>query len=88
MMAKKHSIAFIEGRLKETGNLAEDIVQLQQNLHQQHATLEQVIGQHLWLLDDFAKLASSSLNKAIAQTETLLSRLQAVMNSYQQLPRL
>ena len=68
--------------------MAKDIVELQQNLHQQHATLEQVIGHHLWLLDDFSKRASSSLNKAIGQTEKLFSRLQTVMNSYQQLPRL
>jgi len=88
MEAKKHSTVFLESRIKEISNLAKDIVQLQQNLHQQHATLEQVIGQHLWLLGDFSKLASSSLNKAIEQTEMLFSRLQTVMNSYQQLPRL
>ncbi len=87
MEAKRHSGAFIEGRIKETGNLAADIALLQRNLQQQLIVSERTIGDHLWLLPEFAELAASSLKHALQQANSLLERLQSVMDGYQQLPR-
>lgn len=87
MEAKQHSAAFIDGRIKETGNLVQEIALLQESLKQQMTSLDQVIGDHLWLLPSFADLAAASLNDALVKTDSLLSRLKTVMDGYRQLPR-
>ncbi len=88
MKAKKHSSVFIEGRLKESANVASEITKYQQHLQQQLSSAEKLITEHLWLLPDFVDQANSGLSNAITQSDQLLSRLQTVMNNYQQLTRL
>ncbi len=88
MQPKQHSVSFIDGRLKETAQLAADIAQLQQALQSQLQSLDTTIGEHLWLMPDFAQQAKSSLSVALDRANQLLQSLQRVMESYQALPRL
>lgn len=88
MESKRHSAAFIDGRVKEMLNLAKDISQLQHELQKQLSSLDKVISEHLWLLPDFAQLASISMTSVLKQTDILLTRLEIVMHNYQKLPQL
>lgn len=88
MEPKRHSKQFIDGRIKEAGQIANDIGMLKNSLQQQLNSLEQELGDHLWLLPEFIQIAASGLTDAFQQTEQLLRRLQTVMAGYQALPRL
>ena len=88
MDSKRHSSAFIDGRVKEILNLAKDIGQLQHELKKQLSSLDKVISEHLWLLPEFTQLTSTSITSVLKQTNNLLTRLESVMHNYQKLPQL
>ncbi len=88
MQPKQHSAAFIEGRLKETGHLSEDIATLQKALGDQLDSLDKTIGEHIWMMPEFAEQAGASLKLAKDQATNLFKRVQKVTDDYRNLPRL
>lgn len=88
MQDKRYSDAFIEGRRREIGDLADDIGLYQRHLAGQLDDLDDLIADHLWLTSAFSNLAVSSFDAMLQQSEQLSSRLHEVAEGYRQLPRL
>lgn len=84
----RHSPDLIERRLHETNAILDDLNQLSGKLRQQRETLEQTIGQHLWVDSNFVETAQHSLQGACDLAEDLAQRMQGVIDGYQALPTL
>ena len=81
-----HEPAFIQSRLQETGELLDEIRQLQQRLNEQLASLTRTSGDHLWVAAAFIEASRSYLEENIRQVENIIVRLQLVYNRYAALP--
>ncbi len=86
LLPKQHEANFITGRLRELTHLQQDIQQFDEKLSIQLANVEVNIGEHLWLDPIFIETAAASLNKSTEQVQSLLSRLETLLNGYQCLP--
>lgn len=85
MEPKKHGETFINSRLKETSNIAEDIENLQYSLEQQADSVGSIINDHLWLMPEFSDVAEMSLKGTLQVADNLLKRIQVVIEGYRQL---
>ncbi len=88
MEPTRHPASFIEARLKETGSIKADIDLLKEKLQQQIDSLGSDVGDHLWIDTDFTATAESSLRKSLELAASLSSRMEKVIQTYRQLPRM
>ena len=87
MEPTKHPESFINARLKETGEIKNDIDLLQNKLQDQIDSLSETIGDHLWIDSTFSKTAEVSLKKSLTLAESLSERMNKVIDQYEILPR-
>ena len=87
MEPTKHPESFINARLKETGDIKNDIDLLQNKLQDQIDSLSETIGDHLWIDSAFSKTAEVSLKKSLTLAESLSERMNKVIDQYEKLPR-
>ncbi len=87
MEPTRHPDSLIEARLRETRQIRVDIELLGGRLQQQIDTLEQTLGNHLWLDTGFVDIASQRLTESLQLASGLSARMQATIQGFEGLPR-
>ncbi len=81
-----HDPAFIDSRLRETGNLLDEIRQLKVRLVLQLRSLDEEDGAHLWVDQQFIDGSRNYLQQNIDEVGKVISRLEAIHERYKTLP--
>ncbi len=81
-----HDSAFIDARLRETGNLLDDVRQLKMRLAQQLQSLDGEAGDHLWVDQQFIDGSRQYLQQNLDEVAAVIDRLQEIHDSYKSLP--
>lgn len=79
--------AHVESCLREIARLKDEVEAYKDKLNAHIATLEQDIRAHLWVADDFAEPAATSLMDTAHQVDTLLTRIAKLRQGFDMLPR-
>ena len=87
MEPTRYEPAYIRDCLQQLEKIQTDMNTHKGKVEERIRTMENDIPKHLWMMDDFAELASRGLEKARGDAEGLIKRLEKVIRGYKDLPR-
>lgn len=87
MEPTRQKAAHVESCLSEIASLEAEVEAYKDKLSAHIRTLEQDIRAHLWVTDDFAEAAATSLLDTALQVDTLLTRIIKLRQGFDMLPR-
>ena len=85
MKPVQHTSTFIDSRLKEVCKAQKMIKKFEKALATYRDSVRDQVSEHLWIDQAFIEIAEKSLTQACHQAAALVSRLEAINSSYNQL---
>lgn len=87
MEPTRHPDTLIQSRIRETSSIQVDIDLLNEKLQEQIDTLDETVGDHLWVDAGFVDTASQRLNETLKLAASLSGRMADTIQGFENLPR-